>query len=400
MTISVTPITDTSTNKVTGWTVTKDGQKYTITDTNGDGIFNKGDLIDCAEGTTPLSAEDIFNVSYNVQLQENGGKGVSAEDMAQYAEYQKAAEERDAAQADYELAQRKAKLAQKQTAKPKKKSFVEKVMPWLNLTQQAAITGGMVYGAIKGDFWGLGMFGGNWAYNNNNIADMAGLGYTNLANSALWSSQLGSNNDLWSSMGLNFTGVTGGAASAEKTALTTAQNKVDTIIANAGKTTSTDDVTPAQQKQAAADVEAIRKELTEGDKATELNSDNLAYLNEHFPPSKDSSEYTEEEIAIINQMKATPYVPVESIDIDNKGEKPISKEFAAKINKFIAKYYNDEDLTIDSDHYKKISIILANLKSENIEKYTKESIIAHINWLMTSLNNNNAGEEPDLVLKS
>lgn len=386
----------------TGWTVTKDGQQYTITDTNKDGIFNKGDLINCKEGATPLNTEDIFNISYNVQLEENGGKGVSAETMAQYAEYQKAAEERDAAQADYDLAQRKAKLAQRQTATPKKKSFVEKVMPWLNLTTQAAFTGASVYGALKGDFWGLGLFGGNWAYNSNNIADMAGLNFTGLANTALLNSQLNSNNALWDSMGLNLSGITGGAAGAvspEKTALTTAQNKVNKIIANAGKTSTAEaaeEVTSAQKKQAAKDVEAIRKELTSGDRATELNQENLDYINEHFPPSKDSSEYTAEDIAIIKQIKATPYVPVNSIGMDGNGKKPISKEFAKKINDFIAEYFASEE-TSDTEKFQLIKKIQYALQESSVNTFTKKSIIDYINWAMTTNDINN--NEPKLVAK-
>ena len=39
MTLSVIVNKDT-TGKVTGWTITKNGQTYTITDKNNDGLFN------------------------------------------------------------------------------------------------------------------------------------------------------------------------------------------------------------------------------------------------------------------------------------------------------------------------------------------------------------------------
>ena len=381
MTISVT-------KSQTGWIVTKDGQQYTITDKNNDGLFNKGDKIDCAEGANALNAEDMFNISYNVQLTQNGGEGVSAEDMARYAEYLRAAEDRDAAQADYDMAQRRARLAQRQAAQPRKKSFVEKVMPWLNLTNQAAMTAGTIYGTIKGDFWGLGMLGGyNWAYNCGNMADMAGLGFTGLSNTALWGSQLGSNDALWNSMGLNLSGITGGAAgmpTQEKAALTAAQNRVDAIINGAGSNTPESDSTPqgptaAEQQAADNTVQELRKMY---ESSTEYDDSNLKYLDEHFPRFKDASEYTADDIAIINQMKATPFVPIESIDVDGSGDNPIKPQFAKKINDFI-KAYSEDPVTYRSRKEPKDDILKILSNPGQRKAFTPESIQNYIDYCMS-----------------
>lgn len=398
MAISVQPVTI---GDKKGWLVTKDGQQYTVTDTNDDGIFNKGDLIDCAEGATPLNAEDIFNVSYSVQLKENGGKGVSAETMAQYAEYQQAAQERDARQADYDLAQRKAKLAQLQAAKPKKKNWMDKVMPWLNLTQQAAITGGMVYGAIKGDFWGLGMLGGNWAYNSGSIADMAGLNYTGLANLTLLNSQLGSDNDLWSSMGLNFTGGAAGLAGTEKAALTTAQNKVDTIIGNAGKATSSVPELTDRQKEALLEKadQFIRETINKN--AESIPAANKEQIRDIV--NKDASELTDEDIKILNQIMKTPFIDYTLIDADGDGKKPLTLRIAQRANNQVSHVLTAEEKDLaETTKLKrdKYNEIVNNTKDWSI--YTDESVKEFFTWIASNLENPDKDDTdiPELVKKS
>lgn len=367
MAISVTPVII---GDKKGWLVTKDGQTYTITDTNGDGIFNKGDLIDCAEGAEALSAEDIFNVSYKVQLKENGGKGVSAEDMARFAEYEKAAEERDAAQHDYDIAQRKAKLAERQAAKPKKKSFIEKVMPWLNLTTQAATTGAMVYGAIKGDFWGLGMFGSNWAYNSTSIADMAGLNFTNLANSAMWTSQLNNNSSLYSSLGLDLSSITGGAAGAvspEKTALTAAQNNVNKIIENAG--------TASEAETAAEDAE-IKTTLSGYGALKSKDETTLPYVNnEAYDDLKafDKDTYTEEDKKTIAKLKKYPHVPHTAIS-DEEGDGKLTAKQAEKIEAEIKTY-----LASNKNHGETLKKVYDELSKESIDIDKVKALLKELN---------------------
>ncbi len=392
----------------TGWTITKDGQTYTITDKNNDGLFNKGDKIDCAEGANALTAEDIFEISYNVQLTENGGKGVSAEDMAKYAEYQKAAEERDAAQADYDLAQRKAKLAQRQASQPKKKSFFDKVMPWFNLTTQAATTGAMVYSAVKGDFWGLGMLGGaNWAYNCGNMADMAGLGFTGLSNAALLNSQLGSNNALWNSMGLNLSGITGGAAGAastEKAALTTAENKVKAIIGNAGKTSDSDAETTVTEKQKTAllsKAKAIIEQMKQ-DSAAYPNA-NKDKLMELAGAGKEAKDLTDEDAKVIEQIISAPFVDYRLIKVEENEEKPLSATLAKDLNNILksvadAKEEDLSDVTIAKrDKYNDI----VN-KTTDWSIYTDESVKEFFTWIANYLTDDDKGVEdmPALVTKS
>ena len=392
----------------TGWTITKDGQTYTITDKNNDGLFNKGDKIDCAEGANALTAEDIFEISYNVQLTENGGKGVSAEDMAKYAEYQKAAEERDAAQADYDLAQRKAKLAQRQASQPKKKSFFDKVMPWFNLTTQAATTGAMVYSAVKGDFWGLGMLGGaNWAYNCGNMADMAGLGFTGLSNAALLNSQLGSNNALWNSMGLNLSGITGGAAGAastEKAALTTAENKVKAIIGNAGKTSDSDAETTVTEKQKTALLSKAQALIStiEND-ITAYPSVNYTKLQELAGADAEAENLSDEDAKILQQIISAPFVDYTLIDVEGNGEKPLSTTLAKNLNAKLKSVADakEEDLSDTTkakrDKYNKI----VN-ETTDWSQYTDESVKKFFTWIANNLTNPNvsADDMPALVTKS
>lgn len=352
-----------------GWIVTKDGKQFTIIDKNNDGIFNQGDLCSSIGGDDALSAEDIFNVSYKVQLQENGGKGVSAETMAQYAEYQKAAEERDARQAGYDLAQRKEKLAQLQAAKPQKKSFFEKVMPWLNLTTQAATTGAMVYGAIKGDFWGLGMLGGNWAYNSGSIADMAGLNYTGLANSALWSSQLGRNNDLWASMGLNFTGGAAGLAGTEKAALTAAQGKVDTIIGNAGKASEAEE--ELNEKEVTAALSGYEKLKADNEELLPtVNNDAFDELN-----AFDKDEFSEDDKKTINKLKKYPHVPHTAISEDGTDGKLTPKQ-AEKIESSIKAY-----IASGKNHGETLQKVYTELSKDTINFEAVKELLKELNGI-------------------
>ena len=394
MSISVTATKD-ATGKVTGWTVTKNGQQYTITDKNNDGLFNKGDLINCNQGASALNAEDIFNVSYQVQLEENGGKGVSAEDMAKYAEYQKAAEERDAAQADYDMAQRRARLAQRQASQPKKKSFFDKVMPWLNLTNQAAMTAGTIYGAVKGDFWGLGMLGGcNWAFNGGNMADMAGLGFTGLSNTALLNSQLGSNNALWNSMGLNLSGLTGGAAGAaspEKTALTTAQNKVDAIIGSAGKASEADaksTFTEQQKKSLHTQARDLIDQMKNG--STAYPDANKTKLQELAGAGKEAKDLTDDNAKIIQQIISAPFVDYRLIDIEENGEKPLSAALAKDLNKTL-KFVADQN----EDKLKELTKAKRNKYNEIVNKitdwsqYTDASVTEFFTWIANYLTDDN-----------
>lgn len=407
MSISVTAIQD-ATGKVTGWTVTKDGQQYTITDNNNDGLFNQGDLINCNQGARALNAEDIFNVSYQVQLKNNGGKGVSAEDMARYAEYQRAAEERDAAQADYDMAQRRARLAQRQAAQPRKKSFAEKVMPWLNLTNQAAMTAGTIYGTIKGDFWGLGMLGGaNWAYNCGNMADMAGLGFTGLSNTALWGSQLGSNDALWNSMGLNLSGTTGGAAgmpTQEKAALTAAQNRVDAIIGNAGKASGADAETTLTERQKTAILTQAKDFLdTIQSDPTAYPEANFKKLQELAGAGADAAKLSDEEAKILQQIISAPFVDYSLIDVNGDGEKPLSPILAKDLNAKLKSVADakEEDLSAQTkakrDKYNEI----VN-KTTDWSKYTDESVKEFFTWIANNLTNPNASADdmPNLELKS
>ena len=126
-------------------------------------------------------------------------------------------------------------------------------------------------------------------------------------------------------MGLNLSGITGGAAGAastEKAALTTAKNKVKAIIGNAGKTSDSDAETTLTEKQktalltkAQALISTIEKDITA------YPSANFTKLQELAGADAEAENLSDENAKILQQIISAPFVDYTLIDVEGNGEK-------------------------------------------------------------------------------
>ena len=114
-----------------GWTVTKGDNTYSITDKNGNGKYDSGDLCKELSGSgNALSSDDFVVIKYQIaQL----GDGATQAEMAEYSRYQ----ERKAAQEKYQ--QQQEQYMQQFQPKTKKSSFWSKLLTCGQLALTAAM---------------------------------------------------------------------------------------------------------------------------------------------------------------------------------------------------------------------------------------------------------------------
>ena len=324
------------TNNESGWTVVKDGVTYTIKDTNGNGKYDGEDKISFNDpNSAPLTPEDLVDIKFKTLAANEDG--MTPQEMAAYSNYmkQKELQEQQKQQQAELQAQREAALVQAQ--QPKKKNFWQKLLTGFSFAMP--LLSGI----------GFGIMGANtnsWQYNSGDkgLKILSGISYGMLGFgtglSAMMQTQSMTNMlSMQQTMPVSYNMLGNSGIDNMMQSFVNDMNNRNTMF-NQMFSTASEERTKAQEEQRqkvrSGYADQIRKTFNEDDLIPETNK---AKLQEIAPASKDSSEYTEEDEKILQQLAATPYVPVESIDIngDQKGKK-LSKEYAMKINQVIKEY--------------------------------------------------------------
>ena len=324
------------TNTDSGWTVVKNGVTYTITDTNGDGKYDGKDKITFNDpNSDPLTPEDLVDIKFKT-LAANS-EGMTADEMAQYSNYreQKEAKEQQKKQQEEIQAQKEAALWQAQ--QPKKRNFWSKLAMGLGFAMP-------VLSGIGAGF--IGASANSWQYGNcdRGLRWMSGLSSGMLGFSAglsgLFSAM--SMRNMMSTVNMNAYNMYPAANNVNNmmqsfyTEMNNRNDMYNKYFDTIDSKTSDEQETKVQKARSNA-AENIRKQFQNDDTIPAANKEKL---EEIAPPSKDSDDYTEEDEKYLRQLSETPYVPVDSIDIegDQKG-KLLSKEYALKINNAIKEYH-------------------------------------------------------------
>lgn len=310
-----------------GWLVTKDGQTFTVTDTNGNGIWDGKDKIVAPTGST-LSAEDL----YEGQYQANALDGVTQTEMKKYEEFTKLREARDKAEQeayDKELEQKYAALQAKQ--QQKKTSWMDKASKILNFGMQATTAIGMIGMTID-------MFKGNsndWQFGGC-CNDSKLWSFTNMSNAMLSMSTMSSmllpnlaansvptlNNDIWGSLGLNL------STTDNSSSVTTAQANLDNWLAAQTKTEKQEEVEYTQTNKLVNTLRELSQE-----KSKFIPDDNEAMIDELTSVGK--TEYTEDDKEKIDKLTKYTYIPLDLIG--NEDGKLTDKQ-AVNVNEVIRNY--------------------------------------------------------------
>lgn len=355
------------------WTVTKDGQTFTVTDTNNNGIWDSKDSINVPTGST-LSSEDL----YEAQYQANAQNGVTQEEMQKYAEFTKLREARDKAEQQAYKQEIEQKYAALQKAKPQKQSWIDKTFKYLDLGTNFVIklaSGAAMVGMAVDMFKG----GGDWQYNgccnDNRLWSFSNMSNAMLAMSTMSSMMLpnisagslyASNNNMWSSLGLDLSNST--TKSTASTA-STAQTTLDNWLAAQTKTEKQEETEYKETQKAVNTLNELVK-----DKREFIPDSNETLIDQLISCGK--TEYTEEDKANIDKLTKFTYIP---LDLIGDGADKLSEQQAENINKIIrnhvkcvksdsnglANYTNGQEL---SQAYKELNDAI---KARNIDAIIK-----------------------------
>lgn len=281
------------------WTVTKDGQTFTVTDKNGNGIWDSKDTIKSNGGST-LSAEDLYEAKY----QANDDDGVTPEEMAKYEEFKRLQEARDKAKAEKEEADFQKQYANVGKSNKKKKSFFEKVMPWLNIGTQALFGIGMIKSLFGNNC------GSSWQYgccNDTNVFNFAMM-----SNMMLGSTSMMSMNPLmtsaYSTSSVDLTSLMTGGAVGSTNALTSAENKLNAFLkAETAAETKKETQNETEYKTTKAAVNKLAELVANNDKAAYLPDSNKIAIKQLSSFAK--TEFTDEDKEQIDKLTKYSFIP-------------------------------------------------------------------------------------------
>ena len=338
----------------TGFIVTRGGDTFTVKDANENGRIDAADVWNLA-GKQPLTTDELSDAMGLSLVKEN----MTAAEMNEYQAFLK---QREAREKQAEIAEQNT-----QEKESKKGGFWNKLanglqiaMPFLTMT--------------TGLFGVLGSFGFN-----NNATDR----------SIKWNTMLNTMNfglgSLTSMMSLNKMTNTNcfGSANGITPSISTNAFDYNSLITNAVQAQATlmqtqqenysKFVTEVQEKnkntQARKAVEALLEKAKDSESFAEVN---VEYLEE-LQDLDETKTYTSDDIAMINQINATPRIPIQHINIGSQNEDTkMSKSFAEKLEKILKKYDDaNGDLKFEvmsEEQYNTIKTILdqPTLTEENI----------------------------------
>lgn len=356
-------------NNTKTWTVTKDGQTYTVTDTNGNGFWDSKDTIKSNDGST-LSAEDLYEAKY----QANDDDGVTPEEMAKYDEFKRLQEARDKAKAEKEEADFLKQYSNVGKSNKKKKSFFEKAMPWLNIGMQALYSIGMIkslFGTNCGSSWQYGCCNDTKVFNFAMMSNMM-LGSTAMMsmNPLMTSSLSMPSVDLTSLM------TSGGVGSTN--ALTSAENKLNAFLkAETAAETKKENQDETEYTTTKSAVNKLAELVANSDKAAHLPDSNKRAIQQLSSFAK--TEFTEEDKKQIDKLTKYSFIPFGIIG--NQLSEQTAEEMNTLIRNVVSlnftEYTNAKDIT---DSLKALKVAL------NATNPSKDDIIAKADALKIAYN--------------
>lgn len=372
----------TITKTESGWTVIKDGVQYNITDTNGNGKYDGEDKIVFTDpNSKPLTPEDQIDIRFKTIVA--NPEGMTPEEMTAYSNYIKQKERKEQQKQEQERIQAEREAAFAEAQKPQKQNFWSKLMTGFSLAMPllSGIGAGFIGASSnswqynsgdKGLRWMSGITSGLLGFGSGLTAMMATQSMSKMFSmqQTMPAYNMNSNINLDNMMQSFYTDMN-------------TQNNMFNQMFDTTMAKRTKQQEEQQQKVRAKYAEQIHQTFKEDDLIPETNK---AKLQEIAPASKDSSEYTEEDEQILQQLAATPFVPVESIDVkgDQKGKK-LSKEYAMKINQVIKEY--NAAIAEDTPEFNKwknnIEYLQKLISANYINNWSYESITKAIDEILS-----------------
>lgn len=349
------------TKSETGWIVNKNGESHSITDKNGNGKYDKGDLSKALSGNgNSLTEDDLCEIKWQaLQL----GEGATPDEIVQYNKYkeQKAAKEKSLQQ------QQQYQQYQQPTQQPKKKGF------WNTFGQIAGVVGRGVMG-FMGMLLGFGGGANAWAFNsgsNNdwNVRTYGGLSGGLLAGSNSLAMGLGGG-----SMGM---GGAGGNYGSQLQGIIEMQNQQNIQRQEEWAKFNEEYKVAQEEKQA----EAAKKETVT--KAEKLNDNeklcnyNKTAFNKIY--DLDAEEYSEKDTALINKIDKFNSVPHDIIADNKEDANKLSEKAAARLDTLIKKYEKADNDTLkekvmDKAKYEQLTKLLEEAQTQDLTKEDIEAI--------------------------
>ena len=348
-----------------GWTITKDGSTFSVTDKNKNGQWDSDELIKSLSGKGYLNGDELYEAKYQIaQL----GDGVTPEQMAAHERYQQ-----------QKAAQQAQQQQQTTVVQGKQKG---KFWRGLSLGLTAMVP---LFSSLTGMFAGMSMT--NWSYNCGNTNDtflkisggitgglfglsaslplVAGL----FMNNQTVPQQTTIYNNNINSLGFNTAGLYG-AMSAQTDYLKQWQENIDKTNEEAAK---------AREKQAKEQQEKADRDYINGviERVTPKNAIIDAGNKEYIKSLRDLDDervYTDEEIKNVKKIDIAELIPYRHVGDDASDKTKLSPAFAEKLNNLLTAYEKaegDNKLDIMSEEiYTEISTILnqETLTEENIER--------------------------------
>lgn len=348
-----------------GWSITKDGNTFSVTDKNKNGRWDSDELIKSLSGSGYLSADETYEAQYQIaQL----GDGVTPEQMAQYQKYQQQKEAKE----QY--------IQQQSTASTGK----QKGKFWRNLSLGlTALT--PLFGGLTGMFAGMGL--GSWNYNYGNVNDtllrisgavtggLFGMSATlPLVAGAFAQQQIPQQTGIYGGFNNNFTSFNANAMSltdamnAQNEFLEKIREQQEAAIAENKKKAEAQQKEQQEQKDKEY-VESVIKETLSKDAI--INADNKEYIKS-LRDLDGERVYTKEEIANIKKIDIAELIPYRHVGNDASDKTKLSPTFAESLNNLILEYEkatgdNKYDI-MPKEAYTEVTTIISK------EKLTEEDV--------------------------
>lgn len=295
----------------TGFIVTKGGNSYTVTDKNENGVIDSKDVWTLG-GKEPLSEKELWEAS---GLSLGTKEDLTSEEVAKYSKFK--------AQLDAMEKQEAQQVAQQ---KPQKQTF------WNKLTNIATTALPLLSFASMGiglmSSWSLNGSAADKAIKWNNIGNLFSMGAMTLAGiNGMKNMQQGISMLPQINTYQQFPDYSSWAGSITESMKN--WNKQQEEINEQQK----ENLAKANNSKARNMIE----QLATADN-TVINEQNKEAL-EKLRDIDGEKTYTEEEIAVANQIKTTPRIPVNHVDVRETGDKTkMTKTFAQNLENLLAKY--------------------------------------------------------------
>ncbi len=366
-----------------GWTISKDGSTFSVTDKNKNGQWDSDELIKSLSGKGYLNGDELYEAKYQIaQL----GDGVTPEQMATHERYQQ-----------QKAAQQAQQQQQTTVVQGKQKG---KFWRGLSLGLTAMVP---LFSTLTGMFAGMSM--NNWSYNCGNTNDtllrisggitgslfglssslplVAGL----FMNNQTVPQQTTIYNNNINSLGFNTAGLYD-AMSAQNDYLKQWQENIDKTNEEAAK---------AREKQAKEQQEKADRDYVNDviEKVTPENAIIDAGNKEYIESLWDFDNervYTEEEINIVKKIDGAKLIPYRHIRDDKSETTKLSPDAAKKLHELLTAYEQAEgDKKFDIMPEEVQTQITTILKQETLTEKDIETlkILSKEYWLKLPENNKN-----------